>query len=375
MMTSRERILRTLHRQPVDRVPLSTYELVGFNPDSFENLAPSYRRLMDKIREDTDSFYMWGWEPWADSGLWTRRTETLSDGSTQTHACLRTPRGDLTQTTRSMPGVHTVWTTEHLLKTVEDIDLYLSVMPELYQIDDRKVAAAREDYARAEERVGDHGVVMSNGGDPSYPVAELFEFGAFTLMCYQHRDRILEMIDAFTPPILEHYRITAEEGFGALHRLCGPEYYTPPYLPPECFREMVVPGARAAARLLREGGIFLRLHCHGRIREVLPMILDIGAQGVDPIEPPPDGDITLAEVKARYGADLVLFGNTELKVLETAEPEEVRALVKQQMDAAKAGGGYVMMPTAAPINEPLSPRTERNYFAWIDAGLEYGGYS
>ena len=39
-----------------------------------------------------------------------------------------------------------------------------------------------------------------------------------------------------------------------------------------------------------------------------------------------------------------------------------------------AGGGYVMMPTAAPIDEPLSPRTERNYFEWIDAGLTYGAY-
>jgi len=32
------------------------------------------------------------------------------------------------------------------------------------------------------------------------------------------------------------------------------------------------------------------------------------------------------------------------------------------------------MPTAAPINIPLSPRTEENYLAFIDAALEYGEY-
>ena len=373
-MTSRERLLRTLRREPVDRVPISSYELNGWNPDSFENKAPSYRRLMDKIRADTDCIYMWGWGPWADSGLWESRSETAADGSTTTYSRLRTPKGDLTRTRMTRPSIHTTWTTEHLLKSVEDIDRYLSVVPELFRIDDGRVAAARESYAIAEDRVGDRGGVMSNGGDPSAYVPDLFEFGLFTLMCFEHKDKILELIDALTPPILDVYRIEAENGFGVLHRICGPEYYTPPYLPPEYFREMVVPGATAAAEILEEGGIFLRLHSHGRIREALPMIVEMGAKGTDPVEPPPDGDIPLREVKERYGDALVLFGNTELKVHETAQPGEVDALVKQQMDDAKAGGGYVLMATASPINEPLSPVTERNYFEWIDAGLKYGSY-
>jgi hypothetical protein len=104
------------------------------------------------------------------------------------------------------------------------------------------------------------------------------------------------------------------------------------------------------------------------------MFLEIGAKALDPIEPPPDGDITLREVKEQYGDKLVLFGNTELKLLEHGTAEEVREAVREQMDSAKAGGGYVLMPTAAPINEPLAPQTERNYFSWIDAGLEFGGY-
>ena len=45
-----------------------------------------------------------------------------------------------------------------------------------------------------------------------------------------------------------------------------------------------------------------------------------------------------------------------------------------QMDAAKHGGGFVMLTTASPINEPLAPATERNYFEWVDAGLKYGSY-
>jgi hypothetical protein len=373
-MTSRERLLRTLRREPVDRVPISTYELNGYNPDAWENQTPSYKRLMDRIRADTDCIYMWGWDLWADTGLWDYREETRPDGGTVVYSRLRTPKGDLTQTQVRKPDVHTVWTTEHLLKSVEDIDRYLSVVSQLLRIDEAKIAVARERYATAEERVGDRGVMMNDGGDPSAHIPNLFEFGLFTVMCVQYEDKILELIDAHTEPVLDRFRIDASEKFGALLRMCGPEYYTPPYLPPEFFREMVLPGASAAARILAEGGIFLRLHCHGRVRDALPMIVEMGAKGTDPLEPPPDGDITLAEVKAAYGKKLVLFGNTELKVLETAEPHEVDALVKSQMDAAKEGGGFIMLPTAAPINVPLASRTERNYFAWIDAGLRYGAY-
>jgi hypothetical protein len=373
-MTSRDRLLRTLRREPVDRVPISTYELNGYNPASFENRAPSYARLMDKVRADTDCIYMWGWNAWMESPRWDRNAETDFSGAVTTYSRLRTPRGDLTMTEKQAPDVHTVWKTEHLLKSPEDVQAYLRVIPDLLAFDDTKEARAREDYARVEDRLADAGIIMNSDGDASLYACELFEFGAFTLMCLEHRDLVLELIDALTPPITEKFRRDAANGFGPLYRMVGPEYYTPPYLPPEFFREMVVPGASLCARILDDSGIVPRLHCHGNIRGALPMFLDIGAKALDPIEPPPDGDITLREVKEQYGDKLVLFGNTELKLLEHGTAEEVREAVREQMDSAKAGGGYVLMPTAAPINEPLAPQTERNYFSWIDAGLEFGGY-
>ncbi|OPZ80709.1 MAG: Uroporphyrinogen decarboxylase (URO-D) [bacterium ADurb.Bin429] len=116
------------------------------------------------------------------------------------------------------------------------------------------------------------------------------------------------------------------------------------------------------------------MHSHGRVAEVLDLIVATGADAIDPVEPPPDGDIPLAEVKARYGNRLILFGNMELKYLETETPADIDARVKVMMDEAKAGGGYVLMPTAGPLNIPLAPRTADNYRAFIAAGLKYGVY-
>jgi len=44
------------------------------------------------------------------------------------------------------------------------------------------------------------------------------------------------------------------------------------------------------------------------------------------------------------------------------------------MNAAKRGGGYIIMPTAAPINTPLASKTVDNYRCFIETALDQGVY-
>jgi hypothetical protein len=46
----------------------------------------------------------------------------------------------------------------------------------------------------------------------------------------------------------------------------------------------------------RTGG-FARIHAHGRLRLILDDIASTACDGLDPIEPSPQGDVTLAEVR------------------------------------------------------------------------------
>ena len=59
-MTSRQRLLKALHIEAADRVPVCGYELVGWNDQSWYNQKTSYKPLMDLIREKTDCVYMAG---------------------------------------------------------------------------------------------------------------------------------------------------------------------------------------------------------------------------------------------------------------------------------------------------------------------------
>jgi uroporphyrinogen-III decarboxylase len=230
------------------------------------------------------------------------------------------------------------------------------------------------DYDRIAAEVGDHGVIMASLSDPLVIAGGLMSFGDYTVWAMTETDHFVRVLDILHERVMENLRRMLDVNVVDVYRICGPEYATPPYMPPALFERFVVPYVREMTDLLHERGAYVRLHSHGKIGRVLESILATGADGLDPCEGPPDGDITLAELKARVGDKLCLFGNLQLKLLETRTPDDVERAVIACMDAAKAGGGYVIMPTAAPINTPLSPQTEANYLRYIEAAHKYGRY-
>ncbi len=367
-LTGRERVLRTLRREAVDRVPISTYELAGYNSGSWYNRQPSYKKLMEFIREKTECLYGCSYSC-PNSALKVIQTdERWEEDEHRFHrVTLHTPKGDLKALYRSQDDLHTTWCLEHFLKDIDDIEKWLSIPYEPGEV-------GIDGVKKAEEEVGDGGIPFVDQADPVCVVAELFNFEDFLLNWLTDRHRIVYALDVIFERQYYGLKRALELGAGPAFRIVGPEYATPPYVPPEDFRELVVKYDRKLIELIHEHGGFARIHCHGRIREALPMMVEMGADGTDPIEAPPSGDIELAEVKKLYGKELVLFGNMQLRDLEFFTPNEVDEFVKEAMEAAKEGGGYVLMPTASPIDAPLKPETESNYYAFIDAGLRYGVY-
>ncbi|MCJ7701844.1 MAG: hypothetical protein MUO62_09695, partial [Anaerolineales bacterium] len=297
-------------------------------------------------------------------------TEVISkqEGKTSTiHKTLHTPKGDLTQTLQATEGVHTTWQVEHLCKSIADVDKALSISYEPLDYD-------ASDYPRIKQEVGEHGIIMASLADPMYLAADLMEFGEFTIWAMMESDHFARTVEIIHERVMENLKRQLEHCVLDLYRIAGPEYATPPFLPPRFFKIFVVPYVSEMVDLIHSKGSKVRIHCHGKIARVLDLILETGADGIDPCEAPPDGDIVLADVKQRVGRKMCIFGNLQLKLLETGTPEEVERAVINCMEAAKAGGGYVIMPTAAPIDIPLSSKTEENYFRFIESALKYGLY-
>jgi len=370
-MNSTERLLACLTGQPADRVPISSYELVGWNSQAWENHEPSYRRLMDFIRRHTDCMYMTEVPvPNVLASSWdveVRRWDECDQHVTRT--VIHAPGRSLAAVSSHSDGIKTVWRREHPVKDLDDLRAYLELPWEAGEADFRQLEQVWK------ELEGDKGLPLVTIEDPLCELAQAFEFGNFTVHVMTQRKAMLAAMDCLHERhLVALRRILAGPVRNVIFRIVGAEYATPPYLAPELFRLLVTRYDGQYVRMIQQAGAFARIHSHGKIARVLDQIAEMAPDALDPLEPPPDGDIDIPELKRRIGQRICLMGGIELKHLEARDPDFVADLVRRTVAAGRIGGRFVIMPTAAPINIPLSPRTEANYFRFIETALEVGRY-
>lgn len=373
-MTSRERLRATLEGKPVDRPAVSFYEIGGLtmdptDPDPFNIYTdPSWHPLLELAEARTDLIRMrsavraqshQAWSPDETAAKECFTTEHyVEDGRRMTRTTLKVGDRVMTSLARRDPDLDTVWTVEHLLKSPEDVRAYLQLPDEAFA-ETVDVTPLIEE----EQRLGDRGIVMVDTEDPLCAAATLFSMEEFTIFAMTERALFHRLLEQCARTLHRRTEQVARQFPGHLWRLYGPEFATEPYLPPRLFDEYVVKYTGPMVSTIKSHGGFARVHIHGRIRNVLDSIVRMGADAIDPIEPPPQGDVDLAFVRAEYGKGLVLFGNVEIADIENAEPSDFERLVRQTLEDGTGGEGrgFVLMPSACPYGRKLSPRTLQNY--------------
>ena len=108
------------------------------------------------------------------------------------------------------------------------------------------------------------------------------------------------------------------------------------------FEEQVLPYERRAIDVLRSGNKPIIYHNCGKAKSLYPAYRKLGITVWETISEAPQGDNTLAEAKAYFGEDLILFGNfDQVHFLKEASPEEVEQRAYDLMMIGKQGGHYI----------------------------------
>ena len=372
-MKPRERLMATLNGLEVDRPAVSFYEINGLDesddPSNGYNIYshPSWRPLVDLARERSDRIVMRAVpfvEKLDDPLIQLRQVETwVQDGCRFTRTSLKAARRTLCEVTRRDPDVNTVWVIEHLLKDLDDLKSYLDLP--------RAAFGGRPDPSgvlSAEEALGESGIVMIDTSDPLCEAAALFDLATFTVLATTEPRWFRRLLDRFAEVMLPQTEAVADALPGRLWRIYGPEYASPPYLHPRLFHEFVLGYDEPMVRSIQARAGFARLHCHGRLRLILDDIAATGCSGLDPIEPPPQGDIELEEVRRRVGEQMVLFGNLEASDLENLPVEEFSHRIRRALvqGTSGKGRGFVLMASSCPYGRVLSDRALRNYERMVE---------
>lgn len=141
------------------------------------------------------------------------------------------------------------------------------------------------------------------------------------------------------------------------------------YMRPELYRRMVKPYHRRLAEAIRSlTPATIMLHSDGSIRELLPDLIEIGVQAINPVQVSAKG-MDSAELKAEFGENLSFWGAIDTQsVLPFGTPSDVESEVRRRIEDLAPGGGYVLA-SGHNIQAEVPPE---NVLAMFDAAAKFG---
>lgn len=111
---------------------------------------------------------------------------------------------------------------------------------------------------------------------------------------------------------------------------------------PQMWREFIKPRMARFCDLIHSFGAKVRYHSCGSIRPVIPDLIEIGVDILNPIQPLAR-DMDPTRLKAEFGTHLCFDGGIDTQaLLPNGTPGDVRAEVRRMIDQVGRDGGYIL---------------------------------
>lgn len=366
-MTRRERLTAIFTGDVPDRSAVKVWG-AGTVQDSL--IHPAFEPVRDRAVERTDlmrgagsPFNMYCGRQ-AGELIESRTEPTDSDEWVHQVTEYHTPGGDLQQVFRASTCKRPGYMEEHLLKEPADIDRLLSIAYEPYEF-------CADQYRAVDTEVGDAGIAMFGLDHAMYGLQRLIGSESFALWSVDEEEPLLRAMETFAARRHDHARAAVEAGIRGVFGWVGPELCIPPLMSPSTFDRYVGDLDRPLIDLIHEAGGHVWVHCHGRMGPVLERFRDMGVDVLNPIEPPPMGDITLGEAYDRVGDTMALEGALQTHDFMVASGEEILAKTRAALEAGK-GRRHILCPTSG-YQENVEPTAQEieNWLLYIDEGVRY----
>jgi len=194
--------------------------------------------------------------------------------------------------------------------------------------------------------------------------------GFMNFMLLVHDD--YEYLDAYTQLLFDYHfdntRRALETGID--YMLIGDDitYGSGLFIQPDVFLRLWKDREKAMIDCVKAAGLPCEFHTDGRLEVVLPYLIDLGVDLVNPVEPYCNDIVAL---KQTFGDRIGFRGNVDIGGnLSSGTPEAVYEETRQLLELCKPGGNYVC---SSSHSLTVSVRPE-NYLALVQAVKDHGGY-
>lgn len=137
------------------------------------------------------------------------------------------------------------------------------------------------------------------------------------------------------------------------------------FISPECFRKMIKGGEKQEYDLIHKKGKDVFVHSCGNIARIMDDLVEIGVQGLNPIQPE---CMDIKWLKENYGDSITFYGGISTQqTLPYGTPEDVVRETNEVVELMSKGGGYITAPSQG-IQEDVP---YENLIALIEAAKKW----
>jgi hypothetical protein len=281
--------------------------------------------------------------------------ESRSDDQFET-SVIPTPKGEWV---RTFPRKEIQWNDDVLcpVQTEKDHDFFVAVCE---QVGDQ-AEKIRQYYRQFRQRVGEDGVIVLGHPHPSWLGYQISP----SMIFYQwndFRETFIRSMDALFETSLFVMNIALEEGIDFM----SDSSYGLEMTSPKLLAEMDLPYIQKFAQWTHErNGLFWYHNC-GYTRK---LIMDgtfntLGADVIETIAPPPEGDNDLAESRKYIDPRICTKGNFNLNLLREGTPDQIAEATRQMVDSVRSWAHILstadaVLPGTPPENFMAYVRTAR----------------
>jgi uroporphyrinogen decarboxylase len=142
-----------------------------------------------------------------------------------------------------------------------------------------------------------------------------------------------------------------------------------PFLSPAMYRELIFPADKRLCDFAHSRGLPVVLHCDGLIESLIPHLIEAGIDCLQPLEIKAGMD--LVKIKKQYGERIALIGGMDVRELISNDLNRVRRELETKLPAAMEGGGYILQVDHS-VPDQVNYET---YKYFVETGLKIGTYA
>lgn len=347
-LTAKERLTRIFEGRQTDRPSL---KLWGAGRSGGRLLNKAYAPVAELAARTTDLWFgasapcdiVCGADGARRSVVQTHTSSPLWD---ERVSRIATPLGELRMTERVSTVKRPGYITEYCVKEPADIKKLLSIPYEPYPV-------SAEGYKSELARAGEDGITVFSLPHAAYTVQSLMGSETFALFCMDERELLSELTAEYGARTMRFLTSAIDSGVrGAVFGWVGPELVIPPLVGYGEFEEFCMKYDKPLCGAIHASGGHVWVHCHGKVSKLIDRFIDMGVDVLNPLEPPKNGDVDMAELTRRRGGRIGFEGNIEIQDILLDEPEELRAKIRACVEAGAPSGRFILCQSAGYMEYP-----------------------